>query len=35
MRKLDVAGVGKKLTGMANRIVFLTRYKDMTLDEYL
>lgn len=35
MKKLDVAGVGKKLTGMANRIVFLTRYKDMTFDEYL
>jgi uncharacterized protein YutE (UPF0331/DUF86 family) len=35
MRKLDIAGVGKKLTGMANRIVFLTRYKNMTLDEYV
>ncbi len=35
MKNLDVEGVGKKLTGMARRIMLLTQYKDMTFDEYL
>jgi uncharacterized protein YutE (UPF0331/DUF86 family) len=35
MRKLDVESVGKKLIGMAKRILFLTRYEGMTLDDYL
>jgi uncharacterized protein YutE (UPF0331/DUF86 family) len=35
MKNLDVEGVGKKLTGMARRIMLLTQYRDMTFDEYL
>ncbi len=35
MKNLDVEGVGKKLTGMARRIMLLNQYRDMTFDEYL
>jgi uncharacterized protein YutE (UPF0331/DUF86 family) len=35
MRNLDVEGINKKLIGMAKRLNLLSRYKAMTLDEYV